>query len=85
MDEAAKGLPILRRRWGAIEVKMGAGEIPRAEESLSKLRDLVVGGGGSPPSFMMILMATGYASVTEKGALAVPIGCLGPSEALLRR
>ncbi len=65
-------------RWGAIEVKMGAGDIPEAEENLVKLRDLVVDGGGREPAFMMVLISAGYVSVTEKGVLAVPIGCLGP-------
>jgi len=27
---------------------------------------------------MMVLIATGYVSITEKGVLVVPIGCLGP-------
>ena len=65
-------------RWGAIEVKMGASDVPEAEENLVKLRDLVVEGGGNEPSFMMVLISTGYVSVTDKGVLVVPIGCLGP-------
>jgi hypothetical protein len=65
-------------RWGAIEVKLGAGDVPEAEENLIKLRDLVIGDGGTAPEFMMVLIATGYVSVTEKGVLVVPIDCLGP-------
>jgi hypothetical protein len=65
-------------RWGAIEVKLGAGDVPDAEENLMRLRDLVVRNGGRGPSFMMVLIATGYVSVTENGVLVVPIGCLGP-------
>ena len=65
-------------RWGAIEVKMGAGDVPEAENNLLKLKDIVVNGGGKEPSFMMVLISTGYVSVTEDGVLVVPIGCLGP-------
>ena len=65
-------------RWAEIEVKMGAGDIPEGEENLIRLRDLVVGGGGREPSFMMVLISTGYVSVTDRGVLVVPIGCLGP-------
>ena len=65
-------------RWGAIEVKMGAGDVPEAENNLLGLRNAVVGDGGNEPSFMMVLISTGYVSVTEKGVLVVPIGCLGP-------
>lgn len=65
-------------RWGEVEVKMGAGDVPEAGENLIKLRDLVVDGGGKEPSFMMVLISTGYVSVTDKGVLVVPIGCLGP-------
>ena len=65
-------------RWGAIEVKMGAGDVSEAENNLLGLRNAVVGDGGNEPSFMMVLISTGYVSVTEKGVLVVPIGCLGP-------
>ena len=65
-------------RWGAIEVKMGAGDIPEGERNLLRLRDIVVRDGGTEPSFMMVLISTGYVSVTDNGVLVVPIGCLGP-------
>ncbi|AGI47773.1 hypothetical protein TALC_00777 [Thermoplasmatales archaeon BRNA1] len=63
---------------GAIEIKMGAGDVPEAEENLLKLNELVVKNGGKEPSFMMGLISAGYVSVTERGVLVVPIGCLGP-------
>ena len=65
-------------RWGAVEIKMGAGDVPKAENNLLRLRDLVVSEGNREPSFMMVLIATGYVSVRESGVLVVPIGCLGP-------
>lgn len=65
-------------RWGAIEVKMGAGDIPDAEENLLKLKDIVTSEGNSAPSFMMVLTSMGYVSVRNSGVLVVPIGCLGP-------
>ena len=65
-------------RWGAIEVKMGAGDIPDAEENLLKLRDIVISEGNSAPAFMMVLTSMGYVSIRDSGVLVVPIGCLGP-------
>lgn len=65
-------------RWGAIEIKLGAGDVPQAEENLMTLRDNVIADGGREPSFMMVLIATGYVSTTPNGVMVVPIGCLGP-------
>ena len=57
--------------------KLGVAECRKRRESL-KLRDVVVKeGGGAEPAFMMVLIAFGYVSVTEKCVLVVPIGCLG--------
>jgi predicted AAA+ superfamily ATPase len=63
-------------RWGAIEVKLGSGEIEKGIKNLKKLRDTVDEERMKPPSFLMVLTATEYAYETEDGVLIVPIGCL---------
>ena len=65
-------------RWGAVEIKLGAGDVPQAETNLLALRNNVVAEGGREPSFMMVLIATGYVSTTPNGVMVVPIDCLGP-------
>jgi predicted AAA+ superfamily ATPase len=62
-------------RWGAVEIKMGAGEIEDASEVLLKLRD-VVDAKVNKPSFLMVLTATEYAFQMDNGVWVVPLGCL---------
>ena len=63
-------------RWGAAEVKMGAGEIESASESLLKLKRNIDTDRLSEPSFLMVLTATQYAFQMENGVWVVPLGCL---------
>jgi len=63
-------------RWGAAEIKMGAGEIEEASENLLKLRKIVDTEKMNEPSFLMVLTATEYAFQMKNGVWVVPIGCL---------
>ena len=63
-------------RWGAIEVKLGAGEIDKACENLLKLKKQVDTDKMSEPSFLMILTGTEYAFQMKNGVWIVPLGCL---------
>jgi len=63
-------------RWGAAEIKMGAGMIEEAVQNLIKLRDNINTNKAAAPSFLMVLTATEYAYQMENGILVVPIGCL---------
>jgi len=63
-------------RWGAVEVKMGAGEIDTAATNLLKLRDKVNTDKMLEPSFLMVLTGTELAYRREDGVLVVPVGCL---------
>ena len=63
-------------RWGAIEVKMGAGEIDMAAANLLKLRDKINTDKMQEPSFLMVLTGTELAYRREDGVLVVPVGCL---------
>jgi predicted AAA+ superfamily ATPase len=63
-------------RWGAVEVKMGAGSIDEAAENLKKLRDKIDHEKMGAPSFLMVLTADGFAYRRADGIYVVPIGCL---------
>lgn len=63
-------------RWGAAEVKMGAGEIENASENLLKLHRIVDTKKMNEPSFLMVLTSTEYAFKMKNGVWVVPIGCL---------
>jgi predicted AAA+ superfamily ATPase len=63
-------------RWGAIEVKMGAGGIDEGAANLLRLANRVDQERMNPPSFLMVLTATQYGYRRPDGVLVVPIGCL---------
>ena len=63
-------------RWGAAEIKMGAGEIEDASENLLKLKKVVDTEKMDNPSFLMVLTATEYAFQMKNSVLVVPLGCL---------
>ncbi len=65
-------------RWGAIEVKLGAGDIDAAAEGLKKLRDKVDVSRMGHPSFLMVLTGTDLGYVRDDGVVVCPIGCLKP-------
>ena len=61
-----------------IEVKLGAGQIDEAEESLMRVSEKLVAGGVPPPTAKIIVCGTvPYAYTSSKGVLVVPAGCLG--------
>ena len=63
-------------RWGAVEIKIGAGEIEKAAANLIKFRDSLDPAKMPPPSFLMVLTGTEYAFQMNNGVLVVPLGCL---------
>ena len=63
-------------RWGAVEIKMGAGEIEKAAETLIKFRANIDVEKMRKPSFLMVLTATEYAFQMENGIWVVPLACL---------
>ncbi len=65
-------------RWGAIEVKLGAGQIPNAMKSLSSaiadIDERVVGS----PTFTLVITGTGPTMTLKDGTVTVPLVNLGP-------
>ena len=63
-------------RWGAVEIKLGAGELDKACHNLMKLKQVVDTKKMSEPSFLMVLTGTEYAFQMKNGIWVVPLGCL---------
>ena len=63
-------------RWGAVEVKLGAGEVDKACDNLLKLKNVVDTDKMNEPSFLMVLTGTEYAFQMKNGIWIVPLGCL---------
>jgi len=63
-------------RWGAIEVKLGNGQIEHAAENLLKLKEKIDTDKMREPSFLMVLTGGQFAYRRKDGVLIVPIGCL---------
>ncbi len=65
-------------RWGAIEVKLGTGQIDAAAENLLKLNDFFTK-EGKPVSFLCVVCGMAvYAYRRPDGVYVVPITSLGP-------
>ena len=62
--------------WGAIEIKMGSGDVVSASENLIAFKNNVDTDKMNEPSFLMVLTATQSAFQMENGVWVVPIGCL---------
>lgn len=65
-------------RWGAIEVKLGAGDIDSAAEGLKKLKGKVDVSRMGHPSFLMVLTGTDLGYMREDGVIVCPLACLAP-------
>ena len=63
-------------KWGAIEVKLGAGEIPTAVNSLTKFREKVDTEKYGEPAFLMVLTGEEYSYKRDDGIYVVSIGTL---------
>ena len=63
-------------KWGAIEIKLGAGEIPYAAENLIKFKENVDTKKYGDPSFLMILTGDEFSYKREDGIYVVSIGTL---------
>ena len=62
--------------WGAIEIKLGAGEIPEAIDNLNKFKDKVDTDKYGEPSFLMILTGADYSYKRDDSIYVVSIGTL---------
>ncbi len=63
-------------KWGAIEIKLGAGEIPDAIENLKKFKEKVDTKKCGEPAFLMVLTGAEYSYKRDDGIYVVSIGTL---------
>ena len=61
-------------KWGAIEIKLGAGEIPSAVENLNKFKEKVDVEKYGNPTFLMVLTGADYSYKRDDGIYIVYIG-----------
>ena len=65
-------------RWGAIEVKLGEGQVEQAATSLKRFADQIDHARTGPPAFLAVICGKGYGYRRADGVLVVPVGALGP-------
>ena len=63
-------------KWGAIEIKLGAGYIESAAQNLLKFKEKVDISKCGEPSFLMVLTGSNYSYKREDGVFVVSIGSL---------
>ncbi len=63
-------------KWGAIEIKLGAGHVDSAANNLLKFKERVDIQKCGEPSFLMVLTGTNYSYRREDGIYVVSIGTL---------
>lgn len=68
-------LKLSNGKWGAIEIKLGAGNIDEAAKNLLKLKENI-NEKSTPPSFLMVLTASNYSYRRNDGVYVVSIGTL---------
>jgi predicted AAA+ superfamily ATPase len=65
-------------RWGAFEIKLGAGSVDEGTSSLLRFARKVDTSKSGQPSVLAVIVGNGYGYVRPDGVAVVPIGALGP-------
>ena len=65
-------------RWGAVEVKLGAGMVHAAAASLSKFATIVDTTVCGDPAFLAVITGDGFGYRREDGIQVIPVGALAP-------
>lgn len=65
-------------RWGAIEIKLGEGQVEQAAANLKRFAAQIDGERSGAPVFLAVICGKGYGYRRPDGVLVVPIGGLGP-------
>lgn len=65
-------------RWGAFEIKLGAGDADLGAASLHRFMQHVDTAKCGEPAVLGVICGTGYAYRRDDGVAVIPIGCLGP-------
>jgi predicted AAA+ superfamily ATPase len=65
-------------RWGAIEIKLGQGQVEAAAASLLRFRQQIDSRRTGAPAFLAVVCGSGYGYRRADGIAVVPVGALGP-------
>ena len=65
-------------RWGAFEIKLGAGLAEDGAASLQRFRDVIDTPKSEEPAVLGVITGTGYGYQRPDGAAVIPIGSLAP-------
>ncbi|MCX5952155.1 MAG: DUF4143 domain-containing protein [Cyanobacteria bacterium] len=65
-------------RWGAIEVKLGPGQVEAAAAGLLRFRQQIDTRRTGEPAFLAVICGSGYGYRRADGIAVVPVGALGP-------
>jgi len=65
-------------RWGAIEVKLGQGQVEAAAAGLLRFRQQIDTRRTGEPAFLAVICGSGYGYRRADGIAVVPVGALGP-------
>lgn len=65
-------------RWGAFEIKLGAGMVEHSAASLLKFVDRVDTDKCGSPSLLAVITGTGYGYLRDDGVTVIPIAALKP-------
>ncbi len=63
-------------KWGAVEIKLGAGYVDEAANNLLKFKERVDIKKSGEPSFLMVLTGANYSYKRDDGVYVVSIGTL---------
>jgi len=64
--------------WGALEAKLGTGQIDEAAKNLLTFAGRVDTDKVGPPAVLAVITATGYGYTRPDGVVVIPIGTFGP-------
>jgi predicted AAA+ superfamily ATPase len=65
-------------RWGAIEIKLGEGQVEQAAATLKRFAAQIDSTRSGSPAFLAVICGKGYGYRRPDGIVVVPIGALGP-------
>lgn len=65
-------------RWGAFEIKLGAGKVDEGADSLLRFAERVDTSRCGAPRVLGVIVGTGLGYKRKDGVSVVPIGALGP-------
>lgn len=64
--------------WGAIDIKLGAGQVDAAAANLLRFREQIDSRRTGEPAFLAVVCGSGYGYQRADGVAVVPVGALGP-------